>query len=158
MTEFFLNGFIKQAAKYSPTHLDFKSMSKRLRAGYRKQTGGVSGLGGMLMMLPAELAAKVVGKKARLARAVRRANTAALAADTALGKYPHKFMSKMPFGKELFVQKDMLPMGKGIHKEVKRTSVLAPASKLTSVASPVIVGITLDKQMRKLKRKPEQNG
>jgi hypothetical protein len=103
------------------------------------------------------VARKLFGK-GKVNRALRNVNQAGLKADTLVGRAGHAVTKHLPkgFGKDLFVQKDLVPVGKGMHKEVRRTSVLAPANKAMGIAAPIVVGVVLDKQIRKVKHSGQQ--
>lgn len=71
----------------------------------------------------------------------------ALRADMAIGKA----LEKTPVvGKRLFRVKDEVPWGKGLKREVERSSALAPLVKARDIAEPILVGVGLEKGIKKL--------
>ena len=156
--EAFLQGFCKRGSKLSRVHTGLGSMEKRVRAGYRRSSGSAGGLGGSLFALPVEWVSKKMFGKGKVNRALRNVNQAGLKADTLVGRAGHAVTKHLPkgFGKDLFVQKDLVPVGRGLHKEVRRTSALAPANKAMGIAAPIVVGVILDKQFRKVKHSGQQ--
>lgn len=72
----------------------------------------------------------------------------ALRADMAVGR----ILEKTPLiGKKLFRVKEEVPWGKGLKKEVERSSALAPLAKARDIAEPILVGVGLEKGIKKLK-------
>jgi hypothetical protein len=73
----------------------------------------------------------------------------ALKVDTAVGNV----LSKTPLvGKKLFRIKEDVPWGKGLKKEVERSSALAPLVKARDIAEPILVGVGLEKGIKKLEK------
>lgn len=124
------------------------------RQGYR--SGGPESL---FLSVPSTLASVVGGKrgavKARQAT-WKYLQKAPLDVDTALGNVAHDVTKKYGPTKNLFLQKELVPAGKGIMKEVSRPSITAPLSKTKDIATPIIVGYTLEKGLRSMRDSREQ--
>jgi hypothetical protein len=75
----------------------------------------------------------------------------ALRADIAAGRVAEK----VPLvGKSLFRMKESVPWGppgEGLHKEILRSSALAPLAKARDIAEPILVGVGLEKGLKKLR-------
>lgn len=102
-----------------------------------------------------EASKKIVGPK-KTYKALNKLHEKALSADMIAGHLPHKIMQKMPIGKNLFIQRDTVPYGKGMLKEVDRTSLMAPLVKARDVAAPIALGVALDKVVKKNRTGNEQ--
>lgn len=73
----------------------------------------------------------------------------ALRVDTTVGN----ILSKTPLvGKKLFRIKEDVPWGKGLKKEIERSSALAPLVKARDIAEPILVGVGLEKGIKKLEK------
>ena len=94
-------------------------------------------------------AKKVMGNRKVMRHMWEKIQKPALNADTVLGAGADKVVRNLPGGKNLFKQKDLLPWGKGIKKEVTRTSLFAPAVKAKNIAAPIALGSAVDKAMNK---------
>lgn len=115
-------------------------------AGYRAQAmrGGEDSIVGFL---PKMLAEKVLGKK-RVNHALWKGlHEPALRADTAVGNV----LSKAPIVGRAFKVKESIPWGKGLHKDVTRSSALGPLTKLRDVAEPIAIGVGLERGIHKAK-------
>lgn len=79
----------------------------------------------------------------------------ALRADMAAGRA----LEKIPIiGKKLFRMKERVPVGKGLYQDMERSSALAPLVKATNIAEPIILGVGLEKGVKKLLPKKTQQG
>jgi hypothetical protein len=79
----------------------------------------------------------------------------ALRADMAAGRA----LEKIPVvGKKLFRMKERVPVGKGLYQDMERSSALAPLVKATNIAEPIILGVGLEKGVKKLLPKKTQQG
>jgi len=124
--------------------------ANRIWHAYRHQ--GIKGGDESLLLWPFKaLGSKIFLKKAK--RVLRNVgwNTfgaPALRADTYLGSK----LEKIPgIGKSLFRVKEDVPWGRGMKKEVVRSSALAPLAKARDVAEPILGGVGLEKGIKKLK-------
>lgn len=130
-----------------------KDMPKDLQSGYRSEAMRGGGPDSLATWVLSAAAKPFVGKK-NVAKGLWGISRHATHADSVAGRVPHAIMSKMPFGKKLFVQKDIIPHGKkGNFKEVERTSLTAPLSKANAIAAPLITGIALERAAKRLKEK-----
>ena len=60
-------------------------------------------------------------------------------------------LEKIPLvGKHLFRVKEEVPWGKGLKKTIHRSSALAPLVKARDIAEPILVGVGLEKGIKKL--------
>lgn len=149
---------------------------ERAYQGYRSQALRQGGGPDSFLMWPFTSAAETIGvnkptfrtlSKAEKARRTRRKanrlrkvrgaawkymSRPALAADTAAGNV----LGKIPGAKGVFTAKEKVPWAKGLHKEVERSSALAPVTKLRDTAEPIIVGIGLEKGVEKLREAGEK--
>jgi len=118
--------------------------------GYQQQSHNSGGIDSLLTY-PLQYAAEKVVGKAKVSKAVwKHVHGPALRADMAAGEV----LSKIPLvGKTLFTQKDVVPISKTMHREVKRYSALAPLTKTVGVATPLIVAYQLDKGFRAVTNK-----
>lgn len=116
-------------------------------SGYRSQSMRAGGPDSLVMFLPNLIAGKMLGHGKVQKAMWKHVGAPALKADTAAGQV----LSKTPIvGKTLFTTKEKIPWGKGMFKEVERSSALAPLTKLRDVAEPIAVGYGLEKGMRTL--------
>jgi hypothetical protein len=75
-------------------------------------------------------------------------NKPLLTADMTLGKpFAH-----LPGIRRLFVVKEQIPWGKGLTKEIERSSVLGPIAKLRDVGGPIVIGVGLEKGLETLRK------
>lgn len=88
--------------------------------------------------------------KVKVRDAVWRATQKApLDVDTALGNVAVDAMPKRLKG--MFKVKEHIPAGKHLQREVERPSVTAPLAKARDVATPIIVGYTAERALRKMR-------
>lgn len=114
--------------------------------GYRAQAMR-TGEDSLLAFLPKMLAEKALGK-GKVSKALwKGVHEPALRADTAAGHV----LSKTPVLGGLFKVKEQIPWGKGLHKDVTRSSALGPLTKLRDVAEPIAIGVGLERGVHKLK-------
>lgn len=101
----------------------------------------------ILAWLPQMGLEKLLGKK-RVRKAIwNYVSEPALRADIAAGRVA----SKMPLiGKKLFLKREFIPTGKGMQREVERTSLLAPLEKVRGLAKPILIGVGLERGVNKL--------
>lgn len=130
--------------------------ANRIFKAYRHQS--ITGGDDSLLMWPIRvLGAKILPKKARynlMTSGWKMFGEPALRADTYLGSK----LEKIPgIGKKLFRIQEDVPWGRGMKKEVTRSSALAPLVKARNIAEPILVGVGLDKGIQKLRNinKPE---
>lgn len=104
-------------------------------------------------------AAKPFIGKRKVVKAIKKVQSVGLNTDTSLGYLADKIMQKSPYGKRLFRMTEHIKAGPGKLNVVERPSLTAPLSKAMGVASPIIVGLAVDQQLRKLegKKKNEQH-
>lgn len=87
--------------------------------------------------------------KSKLRNAIWHATQKApLDVDTAAGNVVRD-LSKSESWKKLFTLKEQVPAGKNLMREVDRPSLTAPLVKTKDVATPMIVGYTVEKALRK---------
>lgn len=75
---------------------------------------------------------------------------APLDVDTALGNVAVDATKNTPL-KKLFIVKEQVPAGKSLIREIERPSVTGPLAKTRDIATPMIVGYTIEKALRKLR-------
>jgi hypothetical protein len=123
---------------------------------YREKAMTSGGGADSLLLYPAQFAAeKMLGKERVRNRMWKAVGAPALRADTAVGKV----LEKTPLiGKKLFRVKEMVPWGKGLHREVERSSALGPLTKARDIAAPIIVGAGLEKGVRAMTKKKDSEG
>ncbi len=151
MNNNFWTGFEKRAGLLGS---GVKSLSKRVRRGYRSEmmrSGGIDSIAAW----PFIAASKAIAGPKKTYKAINKLHEGALNVDMVAGSIPHKIMQKMPIGKKLFIQRDNVPYGKGLLKEVDRTSLLAPLVKARDVAAPIALGVALDKVLKKTRKDDE---
>jgi hypothetical protein len=126
---------------------------------FRSQGFRSGGPESLVLSIPSAAASIVGGKKGAVA--AKKATWSALQkapldVDTALGNVAHDITKKYKPTKNLFLQKETLPMGKDKLKVVHRPSITAPLSKARDIATPMVMGYTLEKGLRKLRENREQ--
>jgi len=148
---------VKQTARAMPSHAPewfVKSVHgvkdhDRVWKAYRHQAVA-SGDESLLLWPIKALAAKVVPSKYK--RQVRNfmwknISSPALRVDSAVGRQ----LERIPLvGKSLFRIKEDLPWKKGFRREIHRSSALAPLVKARDIAEPILVGVGLEKGIKKL--------
>jgi hypothetical protein len=90
------------------------------------------------------LANKAFGKGKAQDFMWRNVSKPAMVADMALGEK----LQKIPFAKSLFTQKESIPWGHdklNLSRHIERPSALAPLNKVKNIATPIIVGVGLQK-------------
>lgn len=148
----------------------------RAWAGYRHQA--MQGNDDSLLLWPFRAAAeKIIGGKKGIRKvrggAWKHLGSKALVADTHVGKHiqnkltqAEKLIHKVPLvgkhldkipqvAKDLFTMKEDIPWGKGLKKEVYRSSALAPLAKARDLAEPILVGVGLEKGIKALSGKKQ---
>jgi len=79
----------------------------------------------------------------------------ALIADMSAGHH----LQKIPvIGKPLFTLKEDVPWSEGMKKTITRASALAPLVKVRDLATPILVGVGLERGIRALKKKNREPG
>lgn len=114
--------------------------------GYRSQamrTGDESIVG----YLPKLLAGKVFGERRTHNFMWKNVHEPALRADTAVGGV----LAKAPLIGSAFKVKEQVPIGKGLHKDIVRSSALGPLYKLRDVAEPIAFSVGLERGIHKAK-------
>lgn len=116
-----------------------------------KRQGHKSGPESIAQYVTSKAVSGMSGKRGKVG--VRKAiwhatQKAPLDIDTALGNVAHD-ATKNTRLKGLFTVKEQLPAGKGLIREVQRPSITAPLAKARDIATPVIVGYTVEKGLRK---------
>lgn len=101
--------------------------------------GGLSWLGG-----------KVFGKK-RARKAVEKLHGAAAQVDTRAGS----LLRKVPGIGKAFVQKEKVPIGLGFHKNMYRTSAMAPISSVSKFVIPMAGMMKIEESLNKAKKTKE---
>lgn len=129
---------------------------ERAWRGYRHQA--MSGNDESLLLWPLRSAAeKIIGGRKGIRKvrggAWKHVGSKILRADMALGRG----LQKIPLiGKKMFTVKEDVPWGKGLKKEVERSSALAPLAKTRDIAEPILVGVGLEKGIKTLADKKKQ--
>lgn len=171
--EAFLRGFVQRlkgmAGKVSPSAMRAsaalpraaldrvpKSFAKsvdtknvqRAWQGYKTQATEGGGGAESLLLFPAQFAAEKIFGKQRVRDATwKYISGPALAADTAVGNV----LRKTPLvGERLFRVKENIPWKGKLHREITRSSALGPLTKARDIATPIIVGVGLEKGMKHL--------
>lgn len=137
-----------------------ESLPKQVQKGLELEAK--SGKGGPLSLftMPVEwLAGKAVGKEKVQDAVWKYVQKPSQSIDISLGKG----LRKVPGVKGLFTEKRTLPYktksGKNVFKEMRYPSITAPATKGMAIATPIVMGVTLDKTIRKYrgeKKSPEK--
>lgn len=126
---------------------------------FRSQGFRSSGPESLALSVPAAVASTVGGKKGAVAAKKatwKYLQKAPLEVDTALGNVAHDLTKNYGMTKNLFLQKEHLPHGKDMLKIVHRPSVTAPLSKAKDVATPLILGYTLQKGLESRGNREQQ--
>lgn len=123
--------------------VNHKDKEKVLR-GYRSQAIR-RGNDSLVAMLPTALAEKALGKRKVHKALWKHVSEPALRADTAVGNV----LAKTPGIGRAFKVKEQIPWGKGLHKEIERSSALGPLSKLRDVSEPILIGVGLERAINK---------
>lgn len=129
------------------------SLSKEVQEGYRRH-GGASGAESAFAFIPERLAEKALGKE-RVRNALWKIQKPALSADMIGGRMARDMAwHVLPRGwaNKAFKVTEKVPLGDGLHKDVKRLSLTAPLSHAKGLAVPIIVGSTLEKGVRSLQK------
>jgi hypothetical protein len=127
----------------TPAKLDPAEVYRGFRSQSLREAGGPLSI---LGWGPQLLAEKMMGKK-RVRKAIwKHVSEPALRADIAAG---HVFSKTPLVGKKLFRKKEHIPVGKGLQREVERSSALAPFEKVRDLAEPVLIGVGLEKGVNK---------
>ncbi|MCJ7520615.1 MAG: hypothetical protein MUP21_00085 [Dehalococcoidia bacterium] len=123
---------------------------------YREKAMHSGGGADSLLLYPVQWAAeKALGKERVRNRMWKAVGAPALRADTAIGRV----LEKTPLiGKKLFRVKEQVPWGKGLHREVERSSALGPLTKARDIAAPIIVGAGLETGVRAMTKKKDSEG
>ena len=122
--------------------------ARRAWQGYKTQATNAGGGAESLLLYPAQLAAEKMLGKERVRNALwKYVSGPALRADTAVGNV----LSKTPVvGKRLFKVKETIPWRGKLKREVERSSALGPLTKARDIAEPIVVGVGLEKGMKRL--------
>jgi hypothetical protein len=125
--------------------------AQRVWDGYREKAMTSGGGADSLLLYPLQAGFEKAFGKGRVRDKMWKAVGApALRADTAVGKV----LEKTPFvGKKLFRVKEQVPWGKGLHRDVERSSALGPLTKARDIAAPIIVGVGLEKGIKAMSKK-----
>lgn len=164
LKEAFLKGFKRDYAR---------TIAKALPSSTRKalvKDNAKEGLG--LAGMVAKTVADKIGKKRKYHKLLKSVHEKPLHLDTYVGSKLDKVMQKMPVGKGLFKTKENIRINPKVTKTVdgkkkvvenakymvhERPSAIAPLTKATEVAKPVVFGLAVDKVLRDhKKRKNEQ--
>lgn len=164
LKEAFLKAFKKDYLKTVSKHLN-PSVRKALVKENAKEGLGLAGMA-------AHSIAKGIGKKRSYHKILKKIHEKPLKADTYIGSKLNDVMEKMPIGKNLFKMKENVKISPKVTKKVngkrvtvqnerfevhERPSALAPLSKATEIAKPVVFGLAVDKVLKdNKKRKDEQ--
>jgi hypothetical protein len=132
-----------------------ESLPREVQEGLKREA--VQQSGGPLSLAawgPEELAKKILGKE-RVDRVMwEGVSKPAHSANVILGKGGQK----IPFMKGLFTEKKKLPIGpegKNLYKEVSYPSATAPLTKGLAIATPIVMGVQLDKLLQKRRKNNE---
>jgi len=149
-----LRGFEKQAGLSK-----FHDLPKHIQEGIRSQH--VSEGAGFLSAIPLWAAGKVLGKK-RLVKFLKAVQKPGLHVDTTLGHYADKLTSKLPkgYGQDLFKTDEHIKVhnigGPRTYEIHKRKSLVAPLSKATEIAKPIVFGLAMEKGLRDFRKKRDE--
>lgn len=117
-----------------------------------------SGDGSLLLWPLKSLAEKVIGGPKGVAKirggSWKYVGAPAMRVDAALGRQ----LEKLPGGKHLFRVKEKIPWGRGLEKEIVRSSALAPLMKARDIAEPILIGVGLEKGIKALTNKKHDQG
>lgn len=118
-----------------------------------KRQGSRAGPDSIVTLGLSKLVGSVVGKKGKkrirdvLWKATQKAP---LDVDTALGNVAADATKNTPF-KNLFKVKEKIPVGTNLERTIDRPSITAPLAKARDIATPLIVGYTAEKGLRRLR-------
>jgi hypothetical protein len=115
----------------------------------KQNVRGGSGFAGDLFLTAVK---PMIGKR-KVVEIIKAMQKPMLHADSSTGYYADKVMQKSPIGKKLFRMTEHTKAGPGKLNVVERPSITAPLSKAMGIASPIIVGMEVDKQLKKLEGK-----
>lgn len=75
----------------------------------------------------------------------------------AMGNKAHKFTSKVPGLRSLFLETQTIPVGsKGLKKDIRMPAFSAPVNKAMGLATPIVMGVALDRGINSLLGTREQ--
>lgn len=106
-----------------------------------------NGTDSFALFIPQLIAEKALGKKKVRKAFWKYLDEPALRADTAAGN----LLAKTPVIGRAFKVKEQVPWGKGLHKDIERSSALGPLSKLRDISEPIAVGVGLERGIHKIK-------
>ena len=131
-----------------------KSLSPKAIEKAYKTTAMESGVDSLLTALPQMAAEKLLGKEKVRSAIYDKITRPALHADTAAGN----IVAKIPVLGGLFKNKEkiLVDVKKGIHHDVTRNSLLAPAVKVRNLAEPIALMYVADKASTGLKAMSEE--
>jgi hypothetical protein len=137
-------------------HGGFESLPKQVQRGLEAEAKSGAGGPTSLFMMPIEyVAGKAVGKDKVRDAVFKYVQKPGQSVDISAGK----LLRKIPGGKRLFTEKRKLPYktksGKNVFKEMSFPAATAPATKGMAVATPIVMGLALDKGVKKLRGKDD---
>lgn len=135
-----------------------KTFDKKTIQQLKRQNARTGGPESFLLFGASKALGAAAGKrgKAKIRNAVWKATQKApLDVDTALGNVAVDATKKTPL-KNLFKVKEQVPAGKDLIREVERPSITAPLAKARDIATPLIVGYTVEKGLRKMREKKSE--
>lgn len=161
-------GFFK-ALKRDYARTIAKALPRSVRSSIVKDNAR-EGLG--LAGIPLSKAFSAAGKKRKYHEVLKKVHQGPIHLDTYIGSKLDSIMSHMPVGKNLFKTKETFRLNPSVTKTIngkrvlvenerlmthQRPSVMAPLSKATEVAKPIVFGLAVDKVIKdNKKRKNEQ--
>lgn len=118
-----------------------------------KRQGSRAGPDSFVALGLSKLIGSVVGKRGK--KKIRdimwkTTQKAPLDVDTALGNVAVDATKHTPL-KHLFKVKEKIPVGTGLERTIDRPSITAPLAKARDIATPLIVGYTAEKGLRRLR-------
>jgi len=132
------------------------SLPPRIHAALRSKAFEQAGTESFLGMLASPIANRLVGKRKFQKAMFKYMHESIRKVDAVLGQMAGDVAKKItPFDK-VFVQKELVPMGGGWHKQIERPSAVAPLGKVRDLAVPLVVGLESEKLLRKHQEMKDQ--
>ena len=124
-------------------------LSPRVHAGVRSKAFGQAGTESLLGLITLPIANRVLGPKKFKKFLFKYLHEPVRKADAVLGKVAEDISRHTTPLDKMFIQKEMVPMGKTWHREIERPSILAPVTKVRDIAVPIVIGLESEKLLRK---------
>jgi len=124
------------------------ALEPRVHVGVRRKAIQQVGTESLLSMLVSPLVPK--SKKRSFQRAMfKYFHEPIRKTDMTLGQIAHDVTRHVTPFENLFKHKDTVPWKKGFQKEIERPTLTAPLAKAREVAVPLVIGLELEKRLRK---------